>query len=66
MWPLFQRDWQYIYQCLIVLNKEPAAREGIEVIEVNPQKEFKITTGQKEMKPTGPAIILINQDQARR
>ncbi|WP_460321736.1 BC1881 family protein [Paenibacillus sp. YSY-4.3] len=44
------------------LTKELAGREGIEVIKVNPHEEFKITTGQKEMKLTGPAIILINQD----
>ncbi|MUG46031.1 BC1881 family protein [Paenibacillus woosongensis] len=40
-----------------VLNKELAARVGIEVIEVNFHGGFKITTGQKEMMPTGPATI---------
>lgn len=44
------------------LTQELIGREGVEFIQINPHEEFKITTGQKELVYSGPAIILINQD----
>ncbi|MCP3807147.1 BC1881 family protein [Paenibacillus sp. Lou8.1] len=44
------------------LSEELSKREGVEVITVEPHKEFKITVGQQEETFTGPAVILINQD----
>lgn len=44
------------------LTEELLGREAVASIEVAPDEEVVINVDQKEMKLTGPAIILINQD----
>ncbi|QDD87460.1 MULTISPECIES: BC1881 family protein [Bacillus] len=44
------------------LSEELIKREGITSLNVNPHEECVITTGTENVKITGPAVIIINQD----